>query len=161
MVVIVLTEVAHSEQNAGSSPQKRATNAPHLIRRILVSLSQWLEETFIYAHVAGPRNECTRIIEVNLLLCLKQNSGKWCTKILSLQSKFLVLNPSPPPDSNHSDDSSDYDQSLPYPPPHFLGDCKSRKWTTEHVRIRLHFSHVRIRLPFSHVRIRLQDHRVI
>ncbi len=70
------TEVAHSEQNAGSSPQKRATNDPHLIRRILVSLSQWLEETFIYAQVAGPRNECTRIIEVNLLLCLKQNSGK-------------------------------------------------------------------------------------
>jgi hypothetical protein len=138
MVFIVLTEVAHSEQNAGSSPQKRA-NDPHLIRRILVSLSQWLEETFIYAQVAGPRNECTRIIEVNLLLCLKQNSGKWCTKILSLQSKFLVLNPSPPPDSNHSDDSSDYDQSPPYPPPHFLGDYKSRKRTKKHVGIRLHF----------------------
>ena len=41
-------------------------NAPRILRGILTSFREWLEESFFYFQVAEQRNECTRLIEVNL-----------------------------------------------------------------------------------------------
>ena len=91
-------------------------NAPHLLRGILTSLREWLEESFTYAQVAERRNECTRLLQVNPSPHIDP------TFLLSspslLQDMLLILDPPPPPDhtfSTDSDDSSDNDQP-PQPP---------------------------------------------
>ena len=90
-------------------------NAPHILRGILTSFRECLEESFIYPQVAEQRNECTRLIQVN-------NSPHMDATHLLLSAPFLqgmlvVLDPPPPPDYSfgESDDSSDNDQP-PQPP---------------------------------------------
>ena len=106
-------------------------NAPRILRGILTSFREWLEESFFYFQVAEQRNECTRLIQVN-------NSPHMDATHLLLSAPFLqgmlvVLDPPPPPDYSlsGSDDSSDNDQPPqpprpPWRPPH-IHEWKAKK----------------------------------
>ena len=97
-------------------------NAPLLLRDILVSQGQWLEKSSFHVQVAGPRSECTRLIQACRTPVLGPiiSSHPFC-----FQEMLAVLDPP----STGTDSDSDDDQSPlpPSAPPQRFDEWPSRK----------------------------------
>jgi hypothetical protein len=112
-------------------------NAPQVLRDILVSLSEWLEQSSFYVQVSDQKNQCTRLIQVNQI---SVSSTSKSNRPFSFRFQEIIEFVAPPKtdtdvssddsdddhDSDADDDSSD-GQAPPPPPRHNLHEWHSRK----------------------------------